>query len=161
MTHSTGVELTLLFQASLFGVVATAILVVGTRLAPPEWTDGPEAATRWAAELRPVVCEVRRTLAADGAARYDRLQRRLLPLSTRLDRHAATAPPAVDDELVVCVTELGYGCRAVGMELTRAQRVDWEAPDGEVVVVRSVAEEVLTALDEYEIDDGDDTDCGA
>lgn len=142
-----GVELTLLFQAVLLGVVATAIFAVGTLLSPPDWVDAPGAATRWTEETLPVVRDVQEALDVEGPVAYDRLQRRLLPLSSRLDRHAGFAPAAVDDRLVASVTELGYGCRAVGMELSRAERVDWDAPGSDVAAVRAVAEELLDDLD--------------
>ncbi|SFK89001.1 hypothetical protein SAMN04487950_1672 [Halogranum rubrum] len=155
MAPDPGVGLTLLFQAALLGVVATAIFVVGTVLAPPKWVDSPDGASRWVEEARLVVRETQQVL-DDGESRsYDRLQRRLLPLSSRLDRHAEIAPPAVDDRLVVGLTELGYGCRAVGMELTRAERLDWSAPGGDVATARSVAAELVVALDG---DDGDGDD---
>jgi hypothetical protein len=153
MTFVSGVELTLLFQAVLLGTVVTAISVVGWLLAPPDWGDTPGAATRWVDEVSPLVCEVQQTLDAGENVPHDRLQRRLLPLSSRLDRYAGIAPATVDDCLVGGVTELGYGCRTLGMELTHTERVDWGAPGSEVEAVRDVADDLLTELEERAEDD--------
>lgn len=156
MALVSGVELTLLFHAVLLGTVVTAISVVGWLLAPPDWGDTPGAATRWADEVCPLVCEVQQTLDVGESAPHDRLQRRLLPLSSRLDRYAGTAPATVDDCLVGGVTELGYGCRTIALELTHTERVDWDAPGSEVEAVRDVADDLRAELEERAGDDASD-----
>jgi hypothetical protein len=146
MALPAGVSVLLLFHAILFVLVALAVAVAGWLLAPPAWVTSPDAPERWLREARTMASDVQR-LVDDGATLPDdRVRRRLLPLSGRLDRHAELAPAAVDDDLVVGVTRLAIGCRVVGTELTRAQRLDWDAPDGEVAAVAAVAEDLSRAL---------------
>lgn len=158
MALPAGVGVLLLFHAALLVTVAVAVAVVGSLLAPPAWVTSPDGPERWAAEARTMARDVQRVVDDGRTLPYDRVQRRLLPLSSRLDRHAELAPPAVDDDLVVGVTRLAIGCRAVGMELTRAQRLDWDAPDGEIAAVGTVAAELTTALASVEISPVNDPD---
>lgn len=146
MALPTAVGGVLLFHAVLVLLVAVSVATVSPHLARPSWVDAPEGQRRWVAEARSMTHDVQRTLAAGETLPYDTVQRRLLPLSSRLDRHAELAPVTVDTDLVVAVTRLAIGCRVVGMELTRAQRLDWAAPGSEVAAVAAVADELSTAL---------------
>lgn len=146
MAYPAGVGVVLLFHAGLVLLVAVAVTAVGSLLAPPAWVRSPDGPNRWTAEARALTRDVQQVLDDGETLPYDRVQRRLLPLSSRLDRHAALAPATIDDDIVVAVTRLAIGCRVVGMELTRAQRLEWAAPGSDVAAVAAVADELSVAL---------------
>jgi hypothetical protein len=67
----------------------------------------------WTADTITLARDVR---AATDYEDFDEVQRRLVPLASRLDGHLRAAPPDADDRLRGLVRDLSVECRSVGME---------------------------------------------
>jgi len=108
-----------------FAFVLNAVLVAAAALAGYWWltrsaedTGSSTAPTDWYAEATALATEVRRLAERDGIADHDRIQRRVLPLSGRIRKHARAAPVGVDEHHVQQLYDLGEACYVVGMEHT-------------------------------------------
>lgn len=76
----------------------------------------------WNEEATSLAREVQRT--ADDTnvpIDYDRLQRQLVPLASRLKGHARSAPRTVNERVTMELHELGMNCYKVGMEHSTIQ----------------------------------------
>lgn len=94
--------------------IAAAILTGRGAVSQSRQSDGD-----WYREARGLAAELQETI--DGLpepVERDRMQRALLPLSSRFEGHAREAPPGVDAQLVHRTFELGRRARTLAMEFT-------------------------------------------
>lgn len=77
---------------------------------------------QWYEEALSLLREIQRAvIRSEPLDQSDTIQRDLLPLSSRLQSHARTAPAGVDPELQGDLYNLGVDCYKVGMEHTTGQ----------------------------------------
>lgn len=82
---------------------------------------GPDAT--WYDRTGALAAEVRRTAADLDSAPYGSVQRRFIPLASRLRGQARRAPDDVEDALLVELNALATDCQALGMEYSRSEAI--------------------------------------
>lgn len=105
-------------------VLLTAVGVAAYVLQRDSGNGGRDDET-WRESAADLAREVQQTAsAADGRADHDRVARRLLPLSGRIQRHVRTAPPSVEERTYRDLFELGVACQQVAVEHRPVTRLD-------------------------------------
>lgn len=109
-----------------FAVTLNVAVLAGATLAGYRWlwqssdaAPGPGTPEDWYREASELAHEVQRVAeTTEAVADPDAVQRRLIPLASRIRSHVRAAPAGVDGHHVQQLYDIGETCYAVGMDHT-------------------------------------------